>query len=128
MDMANSFPQNCRAFLAGLVVIVCLALPSTTLAQTDPLPSWNEGAAKKAIMDFTTRVTTQGSPDFVPPAGRIATFDNDGTLWAEQPAYFQLLFAIDRVKALAPRHPEWRTTQPYAALLEGDMKAFAASG
>ncbi len=79
----------------------------------DPLPSWNDTAPKKAIMAFVERVTKEGSPDFVPPAERIATFDNDGTLWAEQPMYFQFQFAIDRVKALAPQHPEWKTKEPF---------------
>jgi hypothetical protein len=97
-------------------------------AQTDPLPSWNDTGPKKAIMDFVTRITTQGSPDFVPPAERIATFDNDGTLWAEQPIYFQFAFAIDRVKALASEHPEWKDQQPFASVLAGDLKAVPASG
>src|SRR6185295_17729552 len=94
----------------------------------DPLLSWNEGAAKKSIVDFVSRVTQEGGPDFVPPAERIATFDNDGTLWSEQPIYFQVAFALDRVKALAPQHPEWKQKQPFKAVLEGDMKAVAASG
>jgi len=92
------------------------------------LASWNEGPAKQSIIDFVKAVTTEGSPDFVPEAQRIATFDNDGCLWSEQPVYFQLLFAIDRVKALAPEHPEWKTTQPFKAAIEGDMKTLAASG
>ena len=86
--------------------------------QSDPLPSWNDGATKKSITDFVARVTTQGGADFVPPAERIATFDNDGTLWSEQPIYFQFAFAIDRVKALAPQHPEWKTEQPFKAVLD----------
>jgi hypothetical protein len=94
----------------------------------DPLPSWNDTASKKAIITFVERVVTQGSPDFVPPAERIATFDNDGTLWAEQPMYFQLLFALDRVKLLAPQHPEWATTEPFASLLKGDVKSALAGG
>lgn len=94
----------------------------------EPLPSWNEGAAKQAVLAFVAGVTTPGSPDFVPPAERIAVFDNDGTLWSEQPLYFQLAFAIDRVKALAPRHPEWRTTAPFRAVLEDDHAALAAGG
>ena len=99
------------------------APPSTASAATaDPLPSWNDGATKKAIVDFVARVTRQGGPDFVPPAERIATFDNDGTLWAEQPLYFQLLFALDRVKALAPQHPEWKQQQPFKGVLEGDSQ------
>lgn len=112
------------ALLFALSVIdVAAAQPST-----DPLPSWNEGAVKKSITDFVSRVTTEGGPDFVPVAERIATFDNDGTLWSEQPAYFQAAFAIDRVKAMAPQHPEWKKQQPFKALLNGDMKALAASG
>jgi hypothetical protein len=92
------------------------------------LPSWNDGAAKNAIIDFVTRVTKQGGPDYVAPAERIATFDNDGTLWAEQPMYFQLAFALDRVKALAPHHPEWKEKQPFKAALEGDLKTVFAGG
>ena len=83
---------------------------SQAQAQTNPLPSWNDGASKRAIVEFVAKVSRQGGPNFVPPAERIATFDNDGTLWAEQPLYFQFLFAIDRVKALAPQHPEWKCT------------------
>jgi len=94
----------------------------------DPLPSWNEGAAKQSIVDFVTRVTDPATPDFVPEAERIAVFDNDGTLWAEKPAYFQLLFVVDRVKALASEHPEWKTQQPFKAVLDGDMEALAAAG
>ena len=112
-------------------LLPALALPPLPVPATqapDPLPSWNEGASKKAIADFVSRVTRQGGPDFVPPAERIATFDNDGTLWSEQPVYFQVAFALDRVKALAPQHPEWKTTQPFKGVLEGDMKAVAASG
>ena len=97
-------------------------------AQSDPLPSWNDSAAKKSITDFVTRVTVQGGADFVPVPERIATFDNDGTLWCEQPVYFQLAFAFDRAKAMAPQHPEGKTTQPFKALLDKDMKALAASG
>src|SRR5262249_50048734 len=97
-------------------------------AQSDPLPSWNDGAAKKAITDFVARVTTEGAADFVPPAERIATFDNDGTLWCEQPIYFQLAFALDRVKAMAPKHPEWKTQQRFKALLECDKPALAEAG
>lgn len=94
----------------------------------DPLPSWRDTGPKKAIVAFVERVTKEGSPDFVPPAERIATFDNDGTLWSEQPMYFQFLFAVDRVKALAPQHPEWKVKEPFAALLKGDMKKVAAAG
>ena len=97
-------------------------------AQTDALASWNDGAAKARILAFVQAVTDRSSKDYVEPAERIAVFDNDGTLWSEQPAYFQLLFAIDRVKALAPTYPEWRTRQPFQAALEGDMKMLAAAG
>jgi phosphoglycolate phosphatase-like HAD superfamily hydrolase len=92
------------------------------------LPSWNDTAPKRAIVQFVQRVTQEGSPEFVPALQRIATFDNDGTLWSEQPAYFQFFFAVDRVKALAPKHPEWTTQEPFASLLKGDMKAAVASG
>jgi hypothetical protein len=108
--------------------------PPTVTPQTgsgptaDPLPSWNDGGSKKAIVDFVARVTREGGPDFVAPAERIATFDNDGTLWSEQPIYFQLAFALDRVKALAPQHPEWKQKQPFQGVLEGDMKAALATG
>jgi len=98
------------------------------VVEIDPLPSWNEGVAKQSIIDFVARVTDEAAPDFVPVPERIATFDNDGTLWAEQPMYFQLFFAIDRVKTLAPEHPEWASQQPFQAVLEGDMEALAASG
>jgi phosphoglycolate phosphatase-like HAD superfamily hydrolase len=102
-----------------------LALPAYA---GDALPSWNDTAPKKAIVAFVDKVTKTGSPDFVPPAERIATFDNDGTLWGEQPMYFQLLFALDRVKAMAPDHPEWKTQEPFATLLKGDVKAALAGG
>ena len=94
----------------------------TTAQAEDPLPSWNDGAAKKSITEFVAKVTKEASSDFVPIAERIATFDNDGTLWCEQPMYFQLLFALDRIKALAPQHPEWKTSEPFASLLKGDVK------
>jgi phosphoglycolate phosphatase-like HAD superfamily hydrolase len=93
-----------------------------------PLASWNEGPAKAAILRFVANVTTLGNPGYVPRAERIAVFDNDGTLWAEQPVYFQLQFALDRVKALAPQHPEWRTKEPFNHLLAGDMRSFLAGG
>jgi len=113
--------------LAGLLAVV-LALAMAAARAADPLPSWNDGPSKAAIVAFVEKVTKQGSPEFVPEAERIATFDNDGTLWAEQPMYFQLFFALDRVKALAPKHPEWKSTQPFKAALDGDMKTLAASG
>ncbi len=94
----------------------------------DPLPSWNEGDTKNAIVSFVNNATDANNPDFIPVADRIATFDNDGNLWAEQPAYFQLFFAIDRVKAMAGDHPEWKTEQPYKAVLENDMDALIQQG
>jgi phosphoglycolate phosphatase-like HAD superfamily hydrolase len=114
-------------FVSAIVVaLACFA--DAVHAQSDPLPSWNDGVVKKSITDFVARVTTQGGADFIPIPERIATFDNDGTLWCEQPFYFQLAFAFDRIKAMAPQHPEWKTTQPFKALLDKDMKTFAASG
>jgi len=107
------------------LLAIAIASITTTYAQ-DQLPSWNDGATKKSITDFIAKVTKEGSADFVPPAERIATFDNDGTLWCEQPLYFQLLFALDRVKALAPQHPEWETKEPFASLLRGDVKGALA--
>jgi phosphoglycolate phosphatase-like HAD superfamily hydrolase len=118
-----------RVFTHFLIAMaLAAALVPWAQAQSDPLPSWNDGAAKARILEFVRAVTVAGTPTFVPPAERIAVFDNDGTLWSEQPAYFQLLFALDRIKALAPKHPEWKTKQPFKAALEGDMKALAASG
>jgi phosphoserine phosphatase len=99
-----------------------------TFARTDPLPSWNDGPAKQAIVKFVGEVTKEGSPSFVPPAERIATFDNDGCLWSEQPLYFQLAFALERVKAMAPQHPEWKTQEPFKTLLTGDVKGALAQG
>lgn len=110
-----------------LAVFACAAL-STTLQAADPLPSWNDGPAKKSILQFVASVTKKDSPDFVSPTDRIAVFDNDGTLWAEQPMYVQLIFALDRVKALAPKHPEWKDKEPFASLLKGNMKGVLAGG
>jgi hypothetical protein len=114
-----------RAALAALLLVAAASIAG---AQTDPLPSWNSGAAKTAILDFVARVTREGGPDFVPVAERIAVFDNDGTLWSEQPAYFQAAFALDRVRALAREHPEWKDQQPFKSVLEGDMKSLATAG
>jgi hypothetical protein len=105
-----------------------LVLSGAAQAQEDPLPSWKDGETKAAIIEFVEDVTDEASEVFVPPEARIATFDNDGTLWVEHPIYTQLAFALDRVKAMAPQHPEWKTTQPFKAVLEGDMQALAASG
>ncbi len=122
-----------RVLLSSLAMLPVLSasLRSTVAAaqaQRDPLPSWNDDATKASIIDFVARVTAQGGPYFVPPEQRIATFDNDGTLWIEQPMYVQLAFVLDRVKVLAPMHPEWKDKQPFAAVLDGDLKAVAASG
>ena len=111
-----------------LVRLALVFVSIITLQAQDPLPSWNDTTSKKAIVAFVDKVTTEGSPDFVPPNERIATFDNDGTLWCEQPLYFQLLFALDRVKTLAPQHPEWKTKEPFASLLKGDVKGALAGG
>ena len=107
--------------------LTLLAL-ATLASAAEPLPSWNDTAAKKAITSFVEKVTTAGSPTFVPVPERIAVFDNDGTLWSEQPMYFQALFIFDRVKDLVPSHPEWKEEEPFASLLKGDMKGVAASG
>jgi len=112
----------------ALGIVLTFVAASTAFTQTDPLPSWNDGPTKQAIVSFVEKVTDKEGKDYVPPEDRIATFDNDGNLWAEKPVYFQLLFAIDRVKALAPEHPEWNDKQPFKAVLEGDMKTLAASG
>lgn len=95
---------------------------------TDPLPSWNDGAAKQAILDFVVTVTTPNSSSFVSPSDRIAVFDNDGTLWVEQPLYVQAFFVFDRVQQLAPQHPEWQTQEPFASVLKGDLKSAMAGG
>lgn len=112
-----------------LVALAAAAFGKNLVAQTtDPLPSWRDGETKTAIIDFVGRVTTKGSSDFVPVEKRIATFDNDGCLWSEKPYYFQLAFAMDRVKALAKNHPEWKTQQPFKAVLENDLETLAQSG
>jgi hypothetical protein len=113
-------------FLAITLLVSLVAVMSAQAA--DLLPSWNDGPAKQAIIEFVNATTDKASPKFVPPEERIATFDNDGTLWAEQPMYFQLLFALDRVKALAPQHPEWKDQEPFASLLKGDVKGALAGG
>jgi phosphoglycolate phosphatase-like HAD superfamily hydrolase len=119
-----------RIILFLLVLIGLNFSPATAAeqAKSDSLPSWNEGASKKSIVDFVARVTRDGGPDYVKPEERIATFDNDGTLWAEQPMYFQIAFAMDRVKALAPKHPDWKNKQPFKAVFDNDTKALAALG
>ncbi len=112
----------------ALACVALLSLVAVDARADDPLPSWNEGPAKQAILDFVAKVTDEGGPDFVLPEQRIATFDNDGTLWVEQPMYTQIVFAFDRVKAMAPAHPEWKTTEPFEAVLANDYKAVFAEG
>ena len=112
---------------AAIPLIISLAL-ATNVRAKDPLPAWHDAKAKEAIVKFVEKVTKEDSSEFVPPAERIATFDNDGTLWAEQPMYFQLLFALHRVGVLAPQHPEWKEKEPFASLLKGDVKAALAGG
>jgi phosphoserine phosphatase len=127
------------AALAACVIVGCnppardaaapaAATPPASSVPAVPLPSWNDGPAKKTLIDFVGRTTREGAPDFVPATERVAVFDNDGTLWAEHPMYIQLAFALDRIKALAPKHPEWKTTAPFKGVLEGDLKAVLAGG
>ena len=110
------------------LLILSLALIGARIAAADPLPSWNDTETKKAIVGFVDKVTTAGSPDYVVPAERVAVFDNDGTLWSEQPAYFQAFYIVDRIKALAPEHPEWKEKEPFASILKGDLKSALAGG
>jgi len=119
-------PASRRILVSSCLLL--LLLSTVALASTDPLPSWNDGVSKNAITGFVKAVTDKSGSDYVQPSERIAVFDNDGTLWSEQPAYFQAFFVFDRIKEMAPDHPEWKTQQPFQAVLEGDMKALAASG
>jgi phosphoglycolate phosphatase-like HAD superfamily hydrolase len=118
-------PKAVAAILAGLLMFAAQPIAAQS---SDPLPSWNNGASKQAIRAFVRKVVRTGSADYVPPARRIATFDNDGTLWGEQPFYFQFLFAVDRVKAMAPQRPEWKDKEPFASVLRGDLKTALAGG
>jgi len=115
-----------RLAMAGLLLVALLV--SSLAAQSDPLPSWNDGPAKQSIIDFVVRVTKSGDAEYVPEARRVAVFDNDGTLWAEQPIYFQVAYAMDEVKKMSGSHPEWKDKQPFEAVLDGDHKALAAAG
>ena len=117
-----------RQHFIAAAIICTLAFTTTVLRAADPLPSWNEGKAKQSIVAFVEKVTKPGSPDFVPVPERIAAFDNDGTLWCEQPIPVQLYFVLDRVNALAPQHPEWKHKEPFASLLKGDLNAALAGG
>ena len=111
-----------------MTLAVGMAIASAAAAADDALPSWRDGQAKQAIVRFVEEVTKKGGTAFIPPAERIAVFDNDGTLWVEQPMYVQLAFALDRIKALAPAHPEWKDKQPFKAAVAGDLKTVAAGG
>ena len=127
----RSFLSGSTAGLAAglaLPALVPWGLAPVALAQSDALPSWNDGPAKQSILDFVSRTTTNGSRDWVPVPERIACFDNDGTLWTEQPMYFQVMFAFDRVKAMVGQHPEWRTREPFRSILADDRAALAALG
>jgi hypothetical protein len=128
----EGMPMSQRS-IAGLLrltyaVMALLLWPSFALSESEVLPSWNDGPTRQAIVTFVTRATSQASPDFVPPAERIAVFDNDGTLWTEQPLYNQLAFAADRVEELAAQHPEWASTQPFKAALDDDRNTLLAGG
>jgi len=122
--------MNIRRFLpsAYLAILLLFCAQMAAAQATGPLPSWNDGPAKQAIISFVEKTTKEGSPEFIPVDERIATFDNDGTLWAEKPLYFQLFFALDRIKELAPQHPEWQTQEPFASILKGDLKTAFADG
>jgi phosphoglycolate phosphatase-like HAD superfamily hydrolase len=134
MTIAGHAQRGGARFHAGWIgkatclLLIVLLWSNVCLAAQDPLPSWNDGATKQQIEVFVKKVTTSGSTDFVEPEKRIAVFDNDGTLWAEQPVYFEFFFVLDQLKAQSPRHPEWKTTEPFKSALAGDIKGMAASG
>ena len=117
--------MNPMPVTAWCATFFCVASP---LRAADPLPSWNDTAPKQAIIALVEKTTKEGAPDFVAIPGRIAVFDNDGCLWAEQPMYFQAFYVFDRIKALAPQHPEWKEKEPFASVLKGDMKTMLAGG
>jgi phosphoserine phosphatase len=120
--------RTALSWLAGLLLIAPACFPGAFAQPADPLPSWNDGPVKQAILKFVREVTTTGAPTFVPIPQRIATFDNDGTLWVEQPMYTQMTFALDRIKVMAPQHPEWKTQEPFKSVLEGNLKGVMAGG
>lgn len=124
--------QFFKESICFILILLCVLIYTSAIGQVtsgaDPLPSWNVGAAKENIQAFVSDVTDPRSKYFIPVEDRIAVFDNDGTLWSEHPAYFQLFFALDRVKTLAPKHPEWKTKQPFKAALEGDLKTVFSGG
>lgn len=114
-------------FITLLIVCITMFISNIVIA-ADPLPSWNDGQSKQSILEFVKETTQEGAKSFIPPSDRIAVFDNDGTLWSEQPLYFQLFFAIDQVKVMAPKHPEWKTQEPFASLLKGDVEHALTGG
>lgn len=119
-------PQGRHFVIAMLLLLLSGCV--TTRPAIDPLPSWVDGTTRQSMVEFVEAVTDPGGDDYVPPSERVATFDNDGTLWSEKPTYFQFMFTLDRVKALAPSHPEWSTLQPFQAVLENDWAALQAAG
>lgn len=123
-----AWPQSLQRVIWRYLALGMLCLAASMAQAQTPLASWNDGPSRQAIVDFVAAVTKDGGPEFVAPADRIAVFDNDGTLWSEQPLYFQLIFAMDQVKVMAPKHPEWAQEQPFKAVLEGDHAALAAAG
>jgi len=128
--MYSFAPEKSTGPLLALLLAVLILSPATfSHAQTeDPLPAWNDGSNKRAIIDFVTTTTTEGHGNFIPPTKRIAVFDNDGTLWSEQPLYFQALYIFDRIRELAPDHPEWQQTEPFASVLKGDHESALSGG
>jgi phosphoserine phosphatase len=117
-----------RACLVFLTLLLALPLNDRVALAADPLPSWNDGLARQAIIAFVEKVTKESSPDFVPVPERVATFDNDGTLWSELPMYFQAFYIFDQIKKMAPQHPAWREREPFASVLKGDMQTAIAGG
>jgi phosphoglycolate phosphatase-like HAD superfamily hydrolase len=115
-------------FIFRALTVFAIVTVAAPVRAADPLPSWNDGPAKKALLNFVAKVTKEGGPDFVPRPERVATFDNDGTLWAEKPLYFQLAFALDRVKVLVEKHPEWKEKEPYKSILAGETKSLVNAG
>lgn len=112
---------------AGAILVIAVVMSASSLAE-DPLPSWRDGVSKAAIVDFVAAVTKEGNQDFVPERHRLAVFDNDGTLWSEQPIYVQFAFVLDRIQELSPLHPEWKETEPFKSVLAGDIKGVMAQG
>src|SRR5271166_4134781 len=128
MGMGGTLKNSHGRILAAAALVCALAFAAAVAQASDPLSSWSDGRAKRSIVAFVEKVTNPSSPDFVPVAERIATFDNDGTLWAEKPIYFQLAFALDRVKALVGKHPEWKEKEPFKAVLADETKHLVAAG